>query len=294
MPPQPSAAWLSESSIADQDIDASSGLYKASLGAPSNERSGKAISERKMEGDVGTFHFHDNRAQSLQHTYEILVDMIPRVYDSERIVRIHKFDDKQEMVELNKKVFDEGSGKWVKMYDLSMGKYDVAVDVGASYTTQRQQSAESMMELIQYAPAIAERIMPIIAKSLDWHGADEIAEVLADKRPTQQEVQGQIQQAVTEAQNSEYVKGEKFKAMTQRIKVIGDMQTDDDKIEVELMKIMQDANISDQEMNQKIFELVQSMKEEQAGLMMKAESDAQPPQPEPQQPQGMPNGMPTQ
>ncbi len=70
-------------------------MYKASLGAPSNERSGKAINARKVEGDVGTYHFHDNRAMALQHSYTILVDMIPRVYDTNRIVRIKKFDDKE-------------------------------------------------------------------------------------------------------------------------------------------------------------------------------------------------------
>lgn len=299
-PPQPSAAWLSESSIADQDIDAASGLYKASLGAPSNERSGKAISERKMEGDVGTFHFHDNRAQSLQHTYEILVDMIPRVYDTERVVRIQKFDDKEEMVEVNKTIIDRQTGEVVKVYDLSMGKFDVAVDVGASYTTQRQQSAESMMELIQYAPSIAERIMPIIAKALDWHGADEIAEVLKDNRPTPEQVQQQIQEAVTEASNSAYVDNEKFKALTARIKVLGEIQDADDKLEVELLKILNDSQASDEEVRGRINQLVQQMKEDEMGLMMRAEQGNAQPQPVQQQgnpqsmPQGMPEGMPQQ
>lgn len=286
-PPQPSSGWLAESSIADQDIDASSGLYKASLGAPSNERSGKAISERKMEGDVGTFHFHDNRAQSLQHVYEILVDMIPRVYDSTRVVRINKFDDKEEMIEINRTVTDRQTGQPVKMYDLSMGKYDVAVDVGASYTTQRQQSAESMMELIQYAPSIAERILPVIAKSLDWHGADEIAEILQDKRPSQEEVQQQIQQAVEQTQSSEFVKNERFKANTQRIKVLGDIQDSDDKLEVELIKIMNDEDMSKESRQDKIQEVMQKQKEDWAKTQMESMKDTQPEQ-------GMPQGAPQQ
>ncbi|MBT8450226.1 MAG: hypothetical protein KJO69_11075, partial [Gammaproteobacteria bacterium] len=139
-----------------------------------------------MEGDVGTFHFHDNRALSMQHTYEILVDMIPRIYDTERVVRIKTPEDQEEMVTINQPVFDNESGKWCKVYDLSMGKYEVAVDVGASYTTQRQMASESMMELIQYAPDLAPRVLDLIAKNLDWPGADDIANRLKPPDPATQ------------------------------------------------------------------------------------------------------------
>lgn len=276
-PPQPSAGWISEASIADQDIDAASGMYKANLGAPSNERSGKAINARKVEGDVGTYHFHDNRAMSLQHSYTILVDMIPRVYDTNRIVRIKKFDDKEEMIEINKVVMDEQSGKSVKMYDLSMGKYDVAVDVGASYTTQRQMASESMMELIQYAPQTAERVMPIIAKNLDWPGADEIADALKDNRPSQEQVQQQIQQAVQQALSNQGDQTKQFEAKTKRMKVISDIMTDDDKINVELLKLLQESNISDNEIHARAVEIINQMGEQQRQMQQQNQQENQPP-----------------
>jgi hypothetical protein len=263
MPPQPSAGWLSESAISDQDIDASSGMYKSSLGAPSNERSGKAINARKVEGDVGVYHYHDNRALSLQHSYEILVDMIPRVYDTERLVRIKKFDDKEEMVTINQQVFDNDNG-WVKIYDLSMGKYDVSVDIGASYGTQRQMASESMMELIQYAPQTAEKVMPIIAKNLDWPGADEIAEVLTEQPITPQQVQQEVQKAVGEALQNQGDQIKKFEAMTKRMKVVSDVLTDDDKINIEILKLLDENGISDDEIRSRAFEIVNQMKEQQA------------------------------
>jgi hypothetical protein len=292
-PPQPSAGWMSEAQIADQDIDAASGMYKASLGAPSNERSGKAINARKVEGDVGTYHFHDNRAMALQHSYEVLVDMIPRIYDTQRIIRIKKFDDKEEMIEINKTVTDEQSGRIVKIYDLSMGKYDVAVDIGASYTTQRQMASESMMELIQYAPQLAGTIMDLIAKNLDWPGADEIAERLADKRPNEQQMQQIIGEAVGKAMNSEKMQVEKFKAKTQRMKTVADIMTDDDQTEIELLKLLEANGVSDEVLQTRAIDIINRMGEQLQTVQQAEAQQLLPPQP--QQPQQQPQqGQPGQ
>ena len=263
-PPQPSSGWISESQIADQDIDSASGMYKASLGAPSNERSGKAINARKVEGDVGTYHYHDNRALSLQHTYEILVDMIPRVYDTARAVRIQTPDDNEEMININQEVFDRDSQQWIKIYDLSLGKYDVAVDVGASYTTQRQMASESMMELIQYAPQLAGQIIDLIAKNLDWPGADEIAERLKDNRPTmeqiQQQIQQQTQQAVQSALNGEQHQLDVFKAQTDRLSKIRKAENDDDALEVKLLELLE---ASDADVRSQVMQLINELNQEQ-------------------------------
>ena len=262
-PPQPSSGWISESSLADQDIDAASGMYKASLGAPSNERSGKAINARKVEGDVGVYHFHDNKAQSLQHTYEILVDMIPRVYDTKRIVRIKTPEDKEEMIQINQEVYDNQTGQWIKVYDLSQGKYDVAVDVGASYTTQRQMASESMMELIQYAPQLAPRILDLIAKNLDWPGADDIAKRLEEKVPTQEEIQQLVQQAVQQALNSESHQLKVFEAETKRMSAMKKAGYDDDTIEIELLKLLDENGVTDQQIQARAIELIRQLGETQ-------------------------------
>jgi len=276
-PPQPSSGWLTESGIADQDIDASSGMYKASLGAPSNERSGKAINARKIEGDVGTYHFHDNRALSLQHSYEVLVDMIPRVYDTKRIVRIKTPEDQEEMVTVNNAIFDDESNKWVNVYDLSVGKYEIAIDVGASYTTQRQQASESMMELIQYAPSLAPRILDLIAKNLDWPGADDIAARLQDKRPTQEQMQQAVMQAVQEALNNENLKVDKYKARTDRIKAIGDIEDKGDKISVELLKLLAEEDIRDEEILVRATEIIRQAGEIETPIEPVAQPQNPPP-----------------
>jgi hypothetical protein len=230
---------------------------------------------------------------ALQHSYEVLVDMIPRIYDTQRIIRIKKFDDKEEMIEINKTVTDEQSGRIVKIYDLSMGKYDVAVDIGASYTTQRQMASESMMELIQYAPQLAGTIMDLIAKNLDWPGADEIAERLADKRPNEQQMQQIIGEAVGKAMNSEKMQVEKFKAKTQRMKTVADIMTDDDQTEIELLKLLEANGVSDEVLQTRAIDIINRMGEQLQTVQQAEAQQLLPPQP--QQPQQQPQqGQPGQ
>src|SRR5688500_6818393 len=64
------------------------GIYDASLGARSNETSGRAIMARQREGDVSTFHFIDNLSRAIRHGGRILLDLIPTVYTTERMIRI--------------------------------------------------------------------------------------------------------------------------------------------------------------------------------------------------------------
>ena len=269
-PPQPSSGWMSEAALADQDIDAASGMYKASLGAPSNERSGKAINARKTEGDVGVYHFHDNKAKSLKHNYEILIDMLPRVLDAEQIVRIMTPEDKEEMITINQSVFDQQSGKWVKIYDLSAGKFEVAVDVGASYTTQREMASQSMMELIQYAPQLAPKILDLIAKNLDWPGADDIANRLKEKAPSPEEIQQAIQQAVEQAVNGKEMKLKEFDAMTRRMAAVGKTKSDDDKVEIELLKLLDENGVTDQEIQSRAVEILRQISEPSMGSMQES------------------------
>ena len=66
----------------------------------------------------------------------------------------------------------------VRIYDLSAGKYDITVESGPSFTTRREEAAQQMMDLLQAFPAAAPMIGDLLAKNLDWPGADEIAERL--------------------------------------------------------------------------------------------------------------------
>jgi hypothetical protein len=159
---------LQEALNASDDMKAIMGIYDASLGARSNETSGRAIRERKMEGDVSTFHFMDNRNRSIAHTGRILIDLIPHVYPKDRIARVLGQDGTPSQVPLGKPVpvmDDDGNPIGERIYDLGVGKYDLTVTAGPSYATRREEAAEQMTDLIRAFPPAAAVVGPHLAKT---------------------------------------------------------------------------------------------------------------------------------
>jgi hypothetical protein len=202
----PAAGALQEAMNASEDIKATTGMYDASMGAQSNETSGKAIMARQREGDVSTFHFQDNMARGIRHLGRILVDLIPKVYSSERMIRVLGEDKSAKNIQLgqptevtDKKgnpVADEQGNAIMRTFDLTVGKYDVVVKTGPSFTTRREEAASQMVELIRAFPQAAPIVGPELAKNLDWPGADEIAEKMEAQAqmPDIEQMQQQMQE----------------------------------------------------------------------------------------------------
>lgn len=208
------AGAIQEALNASDDMKAIMGIYDASLGARSNETSGRAIVARDRQSDVSTFHFLDNMTRAIRHAGRIIIDLIPHVYNKERVIRVIGEDGTTDHQPLGKPVpvmgpdgqqkVDPKTGEpMVKVYDLAVGKYDLTVATGPSYTTKRQESADQMMELMRTFPQAAPVVGDVLAKNLDWPGADEIAERLKalyqknfgqSEQAIPPEVQGMIQQ----------------------------------------------------------------------------------------------------
>jgi len=248
----PAAGALQEALNASDDMKAIIGIYDASLGARSNETSGRAIMARQREGDVATFHFIDNLARAIRHTGRILIDLIPKVYSDERVIRVLGEDGSPRSVQVNsgqpqpvmgsdgKPQEDEQGQAIMAMHDLTVGKYDLTVTTGPSFTTRREEAAMQMTEFVRAFPAAAPVIGDLLAMNLDWPGADEIAERLKHINPALQnkglppEVQQMIQQgqqAIQElTQKVQALEADKsvdqFNAETQRMKVVGDLKND--------------------------------------------------------------------
>ncbi len=162
------------------DLKAVMGMYGASIGEQSNEVSGKAIRARQMEGDMGNYHRVDNLSRSMRYLGKILVDLIPKIYDTQRIVRIIDENDEPKTVTIN----GENEVKGIKqIFDPSVGNYDVVINVGPSYTTKRQEAIESMMSLTNSFPQLTKVAGDLLVKNMDWPGAKEIAERLKKTIP---------------------------------------------------------------------------------------------------------------
>jgi hypothetical protein len=186
------AGAMQEAMNASDNIKAVTGIYDASLGAKSNETSGRAIMARQREGDVSTFHFIDNLSRSIRHGGRILIDLIPKIYTQDRIVRVLGEDGAATTVPLGQPTKTK-EGK-ERVYDLSVGKYDLAVKAGPSFTTRREEAAQQMIELIRAHPAAAPVIGDKLVSFLDLPGGDEIAERLKKMLPPQLQEGGEGEQ----------------------------------------------------------------------------------------------------
>jgi len=185
-PPMASSGLLQAKAGAADDIKSTTGQYDSSLGQTSNERSGKAILARERQSDTGTYHFVDNLARAVRHCTRQLVDLIPKIYDTARVAQIIGIDGKTESAQIDpsqaepvKKVQDEQGVTIKKIYNLSVGKYDVVVTTGPSYMTKRQESLEGMAQLLQGNPELWAVAGDLFIKHMDWPGADEIADRFA-------------------------------------------------------------------------------------------------------------------
>ena len=182
------AGALQEAMSAADDMKSIIGLFDASLGARSNETSGRAIMARQREGDVSTFHYIDNLSRSIRHAGRILLDLIPKVYATARVIRVLGPDGAAISVAVAPGgQSPSAAGEQLKtvgrIYDLGAGKYDLTVRSGPSFTSRREEAANQMIELIRAYPAAAPLIGDLLARNLDWPGADEIAQRLSALLP---------------------------------------------------------------------------------------------------------------
>jgi len=210
-PPMASSGLLQAKAGASEDIKSTTGQYNASLGMGSNERSGRAILARQREGDVGTYHYGDNLARGVKHIARQLIDLIPKIYDTQRIARIIGEDGDTKMVKINpdqpqpvNKIVNQEGVVIEKIYNPSIGKYDVVATTGPGYATKRQAALEAMAQLLQGNPQLWAVAGDLFIKNMDWPGAQEMSKRFAktidpkflsdgDEDPALQAAQQQIQ-----------------------------------------------------------------------------------------------------
>lgn len=183
-PPLPQTGLIQAKMGAGEDIKATTGQYDASLGQQGNERSAKAIVAREKQGDVGTYHYVDNLARAIRHITRQVVNLIPKIYDTQRIARIIGVDGEVSMVKFNptqpepvKEVRDMETGGLIeKIYNPGVGTYDVMVTTGPGYMTKRQEALDAMSQILQSNPQLWGVAGDLFIKNMDWPGAQEMAE----------------------------------------------------------------------------------------------------------------------
>jgi hypothetical protein len=179
---------------AAQDIQATTGYFDPAIGNAEdmNRVSGKALVQHTRRSDLGSFEFIDGFSDALQLTWEIGIDMIPTIYDSQRVIRIVGNDEVEKMVEINAE--DPLSGDII--HDLKKGTYSCKVTIGPSYQTARQEALATLIDAAEAIPMLAQMAPDLLAKNIDIPDAEELTRRLRIPlikqgiiQPTEQEKQ---------------------------------------------------------------------------------------------------------
>ncbi len=186
------AALIQETQLASDEIKAVTGIYDASLGDRGNETSGRAIYARQQQGEIATFNYQDNMAKGIQRTWEIMLSLIPEIYDTERELRIIGSDGAEAYHRVNQTEQDPATGQVLRINDMASGKYDVTVTVGPNFSTLRQEAAETYGNMAQQFPEIMGFAGDLIMKSMDLPYAEDIADRMKAMLPPQ--IQQQLEQ----------------------------------------------------------------------------------------------------
>jgi hypothetical protein len=237
-PPQMAQAYIQGMTIARQDLMSVTGQYQAEMGMPSNERSGVAIQQRQRQGDNATYHYIDNQAKGIRQIGRILLDLIPKIYDTRRVVmtlaedgdenkvvvapdapEAHQFvgpppqqPDVGQLPGADAVPLTGGEAKELQdnpdtpdpsvIFNPNVGSYDVEADVGPAYGTQRQEAANAFSQIMAQNPAAFQIVGDFWASNSDFPGADELAERLKRGLPPQYKsgVDPQVQAISQQAQ----------------------------------------------------------------------------------------------
>lgn len=253
-PPVASQAIQLGATKAAEDMKAVIGIYDANLGAKSNETSGVAIARRDAQADTGTFVYIDNFNMAIQRTGQIVMDLIPHYYDTQRIIQIIGDDGRASLKEINRPTVIDGVQK--VEHDVTTGAYDVVIEQGPGYATKREQAADAMTAFIQAFPPAAPLIGDIYAKVQDWPHADEIGERLEEALPPP--IKAKLDQEREQAklkpgeplppptpQQQAQAQQQQMQAQAAQLEM-ADKQADVEKKKAETIKILKDAGQSPQ------------------------------------------------
>jgi hypothetical protein len=211
-PPIMPQAYIQGMQVSANDMQSVSGQYDGTLGRNVNQQSGVALRTVERQGETATFHFVDNSDVAKRFTAQILVDLIPKIYDTQRAILIIGEDGAQKAVKIDpaqQGAIEENEGidgSVEKIYNPSVGRYDVVSTVGVSYETKRQEAAESMIAMSQANPAIWQTHGDLIVRSQDWPMADEFAKRFEKVMPPGliekegEKVPPEVQQQLAQAQ----------------------------------------------------------------------------------------------
>lgn len=200
-PPNASPAFEAGMTTAFNQMMMASGQWQNQMGMQGNERTGEAIHARQQQGYTSVYHFQDNYAMALRLTGKILIDLMPHVLDTKRLLQLRDMEGNDFELEIDpaaKQAYAEQMNEDQevirRMFNPQLGTYGIEADVGPAYGTRREQTAEVLKLLLTQAPALTPIIGDLLLRSLDITESEEAAQRLKRMIPAQALGKGPTQQ----------------------------------------------------------------------------------------------------
>src|SRR6185312_3936075 len=168
--------------IAAAEMEMASGQVATQQQNPALERTPRAIDAREQKGETATYHFIDNLAIAIRYTGRVILDLIPHIYDTPRVVQIMGEDGNQTNVKIDpnaKSAYEEQKLEQDVtnvLFNPKIGKYEVESDVGPSYASQRQEAWNAFSQLLSTDATLLNVIGDLAFLAADFPMADKIAE----------------------------------------------------------------------------------------------------------------------
>ena len=247
-PEPPPAGVITAASVINDDLQAIMGIFDPNQ-MPTGNISGKALNGQQQQIDLTNFDYYDNLTRSISHTGKIILDLIPKIYDSQRVMRIIGDDGKPDLITLN-----ERTAVGEVMNDVTVGEYDVVMETGPGYNSKRQEAVDSMMQMLAADPTLMQTAGDLIFRNMDFPGADIIADRMATLNPLSQvdeksPIPPQVQMQLAQSQQQMQQMQQQMQQMQMMIKQRQDIEQvkQDNETKRELMR--QTAKAHDIEMS---------------------------------------------
>ena len=183
-PEQPPTGAMAAMQSMNLDLQAVIGIFDPSQ-LPQGVQSGKAIAGQQAQSDMTNMHYYDNLTRSIRQVGRICLDLIPKIYDTERAMRIIGADGKPEIMTINERKMDEQGVNRI-LNDVTVGEFDVVMDTGPGYNSKRQEASDAMMQLFAAEPQLIQVAGDLLVRNMDFPGADVIADRMAVNNPLAQ------------------------------------------------------------------------------------------------------------
>jgi len=263
-PEPPPAGTMAAAAIVSDDIKAIMGIFDpAQLGQ--GNISGKALNGQQQQVDLTNYDYYDNLTRSIAHVGKVILDLIPKIYDTQRILRIIGEDGKPDMLPLNQR---DAVGNILN--DTQIGQYDVVMETGPGYNSKRQEAVDAMMPLLA-KPELFNIAGDLVFRNMDFPGADVIADRLAASNPLAQideksDIPPQVQMQLAAAKQQVQQMQQQMQAMQVMMQQRGDIEKIKQEAETKRV-LMKETN--------RAHEIELTDQSRHADMQMKVEAQAQ-------------------